>query len=221
MVRKTLRKILNRTVKPLLLKYIKTDRRYRYGSLDLLIRPGIFHPRFFNSTSALLSYLKKIDLKGKSLLDLGTGSGILAIFAASKGAFVTATDISQKAVDNSVYNANLNSLNINIFQSDLFDNIKHEKYEIILINPPYYPKKPLRTSDYAWYCGEKFEYYHKLFKQIRPYLQTNCRVVMSLANTCDTQKIQDIAETYGFTLELLEQKNYIWEKQFTFGIIEK
>jgi release factor glutamine methyltransferase len=176
---------------------------------------------FFNSTRNLLTFLKKMELKDKSLLDLGTGSGILALYAASKGAIVTASDISQQAADNSVYNSKKNHLGINIIQSDLFDHIKHLKYEIIAINPPYYPKNPEKESDYAWYCGDGFEYYHKLFKQILAYLNPDSLAILSLADTCDINKIQHIAGIYSSHLELVEQKNYLWEKQFIFRIVKK
>jgi release factor glutamine methyltransferase len=164
--------------------------------------------------------LQKIELGGKTLLDLGTGSGILALYAAKKGAIVTASDISSLAINITEHNSNFNAIDINIIQSDLFDHIQRQKYEIIVINPPYYPKNPEKESDYAWYCGDGFEYYHKLFTQIPPYLDANSLAVISLADTCDIDKIQDIARMYGYRLELVEQKKYLWEKQLIFRIIE-
>ena len=220
-IQKFIGKILDKIYKPLIVNYTKKERRYRYGSLDLLIRAGVFHPGFFNSTQNILSFLRRMELRGKSLLDLGTGSGILALYAASKGAIVTASDISQQAVDNSVYNSKKNRLGINIIQSDLFDHIKRQEYDIIVINPPYYPKNPEIESDYAWYCGDGFEYYHKLFTQIPPYVNPNTLALMSLADTFDTNKMRDIARMKGYGLELMEQKNYLWEKQLIFRIIEK
>jgi release factor glutamine methyltransferase len=160
-------------------------------------------------------------LEDKSFLDLGTGSGILALYAANNGATVVASDISVQAIEITIYNARLNNINLKTIRSDLFDNITPQTFEIIVINPPYYPNNPQNENDYAWYCGEGFEYYHKLFKQIRPYLPANALAVMSLADTCDINKIQLIAENYGYRLELLAQKNYLWEKQFTFRIMEK
>jgi len=219
-IRKTIRKILDKIYKPLILSYTKTERRFHYESLDLLVRPGIFHPKFFNSTNNLLNFLHKTDLEGKSLLDLGTGSGILALYAASRGAIVTASDISPQAVNNAVYNSRLNSIGINVILSDLFDNITPQKYEIIVINPPYYPINPRKESDYAWYCGNGFEFYQKLFSQIAAYLQEKSLAVLSFADTCDLDKIQQISERYDFRLDYVEQKKYLWERQFIFRLIK-
>jgi release factor glutamine methyltransferase len=217
-IKKKIRIFLDKFIKPVILNYTKVDRRYRYKSLKLIVRPGIFHPKYFNSTRTLLNYLQNTKLDHKTLLDVGTGSGILALFAADKGAIVTASDISKKAIENATYNARLNNININIIESDLFDNIKPQVYEIIIINPPYYPKNPEVESDYAWYCGEGFEYYHKLFSQIKPYLNMDSRVIVSLAETCDINKIDSIAKACGFNLKLIDQKNYLWEKQLLFRI---
>jgi release factor glutamine methyltransferase len=219
-IQKSIRKILDKIYKPLILNYTKKERKYRYGSLNLIVRPGIFHPRFFNSTNNILNFMQKTDIEGKNILDLGTGSGILALYAAQRGAKVTASDINPQAIENTIYNSKLNSLSINIIQSDLFDNIKSQKYDIIVINPPYYPKNPQKEDDYAWYCGEKFEYYHKLFKQIPPYLYGNSLPVLSLADTCDIKTIKDIATMYGYRLELIEQKRYLWEIQYIFIIVK-
>ena len=58
----------------------------------------MFPPHYTISTKILLDYISNLDLKNKTLLELGCGSGIISLFAASKGALVTASDINKKAL---------------------------------------------------------------------------------------------------------------------------
>ena len=220
-LKKAIRILLDKTWKPIILKYTAVDRRYHYNSLELLIKPGIFHPRFFKSTHNLLSYMETTELEGRTLLDLGTGSGILALYASQKGAIVTASDINIKAVQNASQNAAINNMSINFIHSDLFDNIAHQEYDVIVINPPYYPKDPETDNDYAWYCGEKFEYFQKLFTQLTSYQHPQSLIIISLADSCDIRKICSIANETKFELKLIDQKDFFWEKQLLFRVVKK
>jgi len=93
----------------------------------------IYTPR---EDSYLIENQVKKYAKDKSFLDIGTGSGILALSAQSFGAkSVLASDINQESV-NSV---NKLKLPIQVIQSDLFSNIRG-KFDLIAFNPPYLPK---------------------------------------------------------------------------------
>src|SRR5215471_10440557 len=60
--------------------------------------PDVFHPVFFHSTRILVAALRHLELGGKRFLDMGTGSGTVAIFAAGHGATVTGCDVNPRAV---------------------------------------------------------------------------------------------------------------------------
>ena len=79
-------------------KYYKKPRRFRYADLEVLVYPEVFPPHFTFSTKILLNYIKELDMEGKTFLELGCGSGIISLFASSKGAKVTATDINELRV---------------------------------------------------------------------------------------------------------------------------
>ena len=73
-----------------------------------------------------------------SVLDIGTGSGAIALALAKNRPdwSVTATDISQDALDLSLENAKAQNLNLSFIKSDCFSEIS-SKYDIIVSNPPY------------------------------------------------------------------------------------
>src|SRR5262249_19238283 len=146
--------IVAHTYKPLLAKYLSKKRIYHYKDIRLEIPPEVFHPGFFFSTRLLLNYIKQMPLKERSFLEIGCGSGLISIYAAKKGAKVTATDINTVAIESLKKNSSKNNIELSVIESDLFQNIPVRQFDIVAINPPYYKKKPVTEIDYAWYCGE-------------------------------------------------------------------
>jgi release factor glutamine methyltransferase len=212
--------------KPLLLWYLKKDRVYEHKGLKILVQKGVFHPRFFFSTRFLLAELEHENLSDKSFLELGAGSGLISFYASKRGAMVTATDINNTAVEGLKYNLTdirrrYTIKDFDILHSDLFDNIPIQSFDYIIINPPYYPLNPSNESQMAWYCGEDFEYFEKLFSQIGNYLKPGTQVWVSLADVCDVDRIQEIASRYGFGLMMKTSKKILWERNFIYQVGRK
>lgn len=77
--------------------------------LPLVIEPGAgFGTGTHETTRLCLEALTELDLQGKRVLDFGSGSGILSIAAALRGARVTGVEIDPLAVENARHNAHLN-----------------------------------------------------------------------------------------------------------------
>jgi release factor glutamine methyltransferase len=213
-----LKHIFTNTYKPLLVKYLSKTRVYRYKDIRLDIPSQVFHPGFFFSTQLLLQYINKFALNEKHFLELGCGSGLIAIAAAKKGAMVTATDINQVAVDALKKNSSQNKVEMEIIQSDLFYNIPKQQFDIIAINPPYYKKIPLTPASHAWYCGENGEYFSELFKGLNYYIHTKSEVLMVLFDGCDIEMIANLAAQNGFNLQCVHTHKNFLEKNFIFKI---
>lgn len=88
----------------------------------------------------VLEYIKKSKKDSFRILDLCTGSGIIAITLkkeiVKKYTEIVASDISEKALSIAIENADNNNANITFIKSDLFDNISG-KFDLIISNPPY------------------------------------------------------------------------------------
>src|SRR5438128_7574333 len=67
--------------------------------LSLVIAPTVFHPALYFSSEMLGSHIAELPLRGKTVLDLGCGSGIHSLIAASGGAIVTSIDINPRSVE--------------------------------------------------------------------------------------------------------------------------
>jgi release factor glutamine methyltransferase len=197
--------------------YASKERSYSYKGINVRVMPGVFHPGLFFSTKLLLDYISKYDLKDKNVLELGAGSGLISIYCAKLKANVTASDINPYAVENINKNAKLNNVNIEVIESDLFDRIETKEFDYIIINPPYYPKSPKNEEELAWFCGNDFQYFRKLFDRMGSYVNSDSKIIMVLSEDCDIEMIRKIGEqspfvfTKCYELKIWGEMNYIFE----------
>jgi release factor glutamine methyltransferase len=101
--------------------------------------PGVFRPR--SDTWLLAAALRRRpEVAGGAVLDVCTGSGALAIAAALAGArFVTAVDVSARAVLTARLNGRLNGVRVEAIRGDLLDAVPGRRFDVIVSNPPYLP----------------------------------------------------------------------------------
>ncbi|MFE7271574.1 HemK2/MTQ2 family protein methyltransferase [Streptomyces sp. NPDC057623] len=103
-----------------------------------LVPPGVYAPQ--EDTDLLVGALRDEPLPdGADVLDVGTGSGALAIEAARRGTRVTAVDVSWRAVCTARLNARLARLPVRIRHGNLFAPVRGQSFDLILANPPYVP----------------------------------------------------------------------------------
>ncbi len=214
--KRSFKSLLFKIIYPILAKYLASERRYRYRDVEVRVPPGVFHPGLFFSTRILLDYLETLPVAGKRVLELGAGSGLIALRCARRGASVTASDISTTAVEAIRANARRNGRELTVIHSDLFAAIPRQAFDLIVINPPYFPRTPLRESQYAWFCGENFEFYRRLFPEMRGYLHRNSRVLMILSEDCRIDHILSLARENGYEVREVHRRRNWWETNFVF-----
>jgi release factor glutamine methyltransferase len=122
-----------------------------------VVPPGVFRPR--SDTWLLASAIRSEAFEPEaSVLDLCTGTGVLAIAAALQGArHVTAVDTSRRAVTAAWLNARLNGVTVDTRRGDLFAPVRGRCFDAIVANPPYVPAVtealPARGPRRAWDAG--------------------------------------------------------------------
>ena len=118
--------------------------------------PGVYRPQ--GDTRLLAETVRNAAVPGTRVLDVGTGTGALALVAARGGARqVIAVDICGRAVFAARVNAWLRRLPIDVVRSDLFDAVEGEEFDVIVANPPYvHADEPPRTrAARAWNGGTR------------------------------------------------------------------
>lgn len=125
--------------------------------MRLVTLPGVFRP--ISDSRFLADILREQTLPPRaSVLDLCTGSGILAVTAAMRGARdVTAVDVSRRAVATVRLNARLNGVKVHACRGDLYGAVADHKFDAIVSNPPYVPAEtdelPTKGVARAWDAG--------------------------------------------------------------------
>lgn len=103
---------------------------------DIVIEPKMsFGTGHHETTHMMIQHLLEVDLKDKKVLDMGSGTGILAIFAEMRGAKpIDAIDIDEWCFENSIENVERNNCeNISIYQGDVAL-LNDKKYDLIIAN---------------------------------------------------------------------------------------
>lgn len=214
---------IRRLIKPLLWHlykgYLLIPRWYQYDGIKVRILPGVFHPGLLGSTKVLYQFAQSFALHGKSVLELGAGSGLISLMCSRSGAKVFATDINPKCMEAITTSAAVNDLDITVLQGDLFDPIPPIIFDYIFVNPPYYNQEPKTPLEHAFYCGNSYQYFKRMFSQIGNYLNQSSQVFMVLSDTANIQQISKIAHENNFTLKEQELTRKRSEKIIIYQII--
>lgn len=128
--------------------------------IDYIINQSIFYGREFfvdesvlvprSETEELVQWiLEREETEGKSILDIGTGSGCIPITLFLEGRFskVDATEVSEKAVQTAIKNARLLEAEVRIDVHNILTEIPNQLYDIVVSNPPYVKREELEGLD--------------------------------------------------------------------------
>jgi release factor glutamine methyltransferase len=134
--------------------------RMRYRATVLLLKPpGVYRPQ--SDTRLLAEMVHRVGIPpGAHVLDVGTGTGAVAVEAVRAGAGeVTAVDVSGSAVFAARFNTRIRRLPVRVERGDVFDHVHGRTFDLILANPPYVPAEssrvPNRGRARAWDAGRQ------------------------------------------------------------------
>ncbi len=115
-----------------------------FCDLDFTVSEGVLIPR--PETEELVEWVASGAKRGARILDVGTGSGAIAVALAKKveGAEVVAVDISEKALQIAAENVTRHSANVTLVKADALGDMSHlGQFDIIVSNPPYIPQSDM------------------------------------------------------------------------------
>jgi release factor glutamine methyltransferase len=163
----------------------------------------VFHPGLFFSSGVLATEIEQRKPAGQTVLDVGCGSGLLSLAAARAGATVTAVDVNVEAVRTTAANATANGLDVEVLQSDLFASLLGRRFDLVVVNPPYFAKDPADDAERAWFAGADLGYFEQFFAGLGDHLANDAqpgRALMVLSEGCDMGIISAAAERNGFRM---------------------
>ncbi len=168
-----------------------------------------------------------------NILDMGTGTGIIALFLQEIKKYLSkfttkifASDISEAAIRCATLNERVNNYkdSITFIKSDLFrkfpPNLLHS-FDIIVFNPPYLPsisskeKDPIpRSSDTNWDGGEQgFEVFLEFITQAKDFLNSeqNYYIYFISSSSTDLSQLNDELDKRGFQSRVLNKRHIFFE----------
>ena len=110
--------------------------------MRIITPPGVFQPR--SDTWMLADAVRTITLDPRAkVLDVCSGSGAVAIAAASRGVrSATAVDLHRLSAWTASFNARMNGVRVRALHGDLLEPVAGERFDLITANPPYVPAPP-------------------------------------------------------------------------------
>lgn len=205
--------------------------QYIVGNLDFYgytfkVNKNTLIPRFETEllVEKTIKYINKYFNNEIKILDIGTGSGCIAITLNKllDNSRVTAVDISKNALDVARENNKINNTDVNFIESDVFSNI-NDKYDVIISNPPYIsydedimdvvynnePHMALYADDNGLY------FYDKILMECRKYLNDRFFIAFEIGYKQGNDVI-NIINKYFDNVNISLEKDYNGRDRFIF-----
>ena len=183
----------------------------RIAGVPFLILPEVMNPKLFRTGEFLAQTLNShLIPEGSKILDMGTGSGVGAVFAAKWATKIVAVDVNPAAVRCARINVMLNKLEnkIEVREGDLFAPLKNEKFDVVVFNPPYLTGTPKTAFERAIW-GEKV--IESFALKLQDYLQPEGKALLVLSNLANIVNIFSYFKENGFELATISERRFINE----------
>lgn len=177
------------------------------------------HPKVYEPAEDTFLLVENLDIKrSDDVLEIGTGTGLVAVYAAQRSRNVIATDINDHALQCAVKNTITNrTYNVELRKGNLFEPVKDEKFDLILFNTPYLPtgedEKLDEELNAAWDGGsEGRDIIDQFLNELKDYLKPKGRVQLVQSSLSDKEKTLAKLEELGFDAEITASEKCFFEE---------
>ncbi|MFC1710753.1 methyltransferase [Nanoarchaeota archaeon] len=177
-----------------------------FNGIDIIVFPDVYAPQFFSDSKWFSKELPKIIGK-KSLLEIGTGTGIIGISCALKGAKVVLTDINSEAAKNAVTNVKKQNLSISVRIGNIYGPLKkNEKFDFIFWSHPYNNSdKPIEDMLMRSGFDHNYKGLKSYIRKAKNYLTPQGKLLLGTGSTADLKTIKKVADEAGYFIRILKK----------------
>jgi HemK-related putative methylase len=189
-----------------------------YG-LPFMVTPSVFNPKVPRTGQFFASHIdSKLLSRESDVLDMGTGSGVCAVFAANHAQRVVAVDINPAAVRCARINTLLNNLEhkVEVRHGDLFEPVRGEKFDMILFNPPFVRGAPKDSRDRAWRSSDVAE---RFAAGLRAHLKPGGAALVLLSTFGDGRVFLREFHNQGFKIHVSAERRFVNERLTLFRLV--
>jgi release factor glutamine methyltransferase len=175
-------------------------------NLTLQMQPNVFCAAYADGSQLLADVVAQEVQIEDLVLDMGTGSGAMAIIAAQYCKKVVAVDISPIAVDCARNNATINHVadRVEVRQGNLFDAVKaEEKFSLIVFNPPFMDGSPSDLLETAMYDRDYLTL-KQFFSEFPKFLKPDGRLLIVFSEAGDIQILESLILQSGMKSEVVK-----------------
>jgi release factor glutamine methyltransferase len=179
------------------------DQRFDYLGLTLIVPPQVMP---ITRVSHLLGEAVLAEVRaGERVLDMGTGSGVNALLAASRGASVVAVDVNPHAVAAARSNASRNGLSerVDVRLSDVFSAVDGS-YDVIVFDPPFRWFAPRNFFEMAS-TDEDYRAMTHFFREVHRYLEPDGRMLIFFGTSGDLGYLRRLVDGAGFASRVVAE----------------
>lgn len=211
---------LRRRIRPLLFCLWRIAQRlgaHRPGlvsieNLELRTDPRVFHPGQHFSSRILVKHLDQLPLQERRVLDMGTGCGVVGIFAARHGAKALAIDVNPHAVALAQKNAHAHGLSLRVLLSDLFNNLTGAaQFDWIIFNPPFFPRPAHGLLQTAYNAGSQYETIARFLEEAKNFLAPEGKILLIVSSDMALDELADLFKRFHYRLAEVEAKPHLFE----------
>ncbi len=190
----------------------------RVHGAPFVVTPSVFNPKVPRTGAFLASQIdsRLLDREAE-VLDMGTGSGVCAVFAANHARRVVAVDINAAAVRCAGINALLNhhEHKIDVRHGDLFGPVSGERFDLILFNPPFLRGAPRDDRDRAWRSSDIAE---RFAAGLGDHLKPGGSALVLLSTFGDACVFLEEFRKHGFEISVRAQRRFVNERLAVFRL---
>jgi HemK-related putative methylase len=190
----------------------------RVRGVPFIVTPSVFNPKVPRTGEFLASRIdsRLVDPESE-VLDMGTGSGVCAVFAANYARRVVAVDINAAAVRCARINGLLNHLEhkIEVRHGDLFAPVPGERFDLILFNPPFLRGTPRDDRDRAWRSSDVAE---RFAAGLGGHLKPGGSALVLLSTFGDARGFLEEFRKQEFAISVLAERRFVNERLAIFRL---
>ena len=196
--------------------------RHRFDRLVLesvagrpfVVLPEVFNPALFWTSEFMVRALDPVLIPpGSRVLDMGTGSGVGAVFASRWASGVTAVDVNPAAVRCARINVLLNGVEdrVEVRESELFAALGGERFDVIIFNPPYFRGEPGRDLDRAFRGPGVIDGFAE---HLRDHLRDGGHALVVLSSAGDEARCLDLFARHQYRVDVVARRE-LWSETLT------